>query len=66
MRGVSRHQGKRRPPGAGVDEIGLRRSLKFLRDSVTDPGAYIDRQYRSATVGREGWNEGQGRCAERG
>jgi putative heme-binding domain-containing protein len=36
--------------GPDLTEIGLRRSLKFLRDSVTDPSAYIDRQYRSATA----------------
>ena len=36
--------------GPELDEIGLRRSLKFLRDSLTDPGAYVNRQYRSATV----------------
>ena len=34
--------------GPDLTEIGLRRSLKFLRDSVTDPSSYIDRQYRSA------------------
>ena len=36
--------------GPDLTEIGLRRSLKFLRDSVTDPSAYIDRQYRSAAA----------------
>ena len=41
--------------GPELTEIGLRRSLKFLRDSVTDPSAYIGRQYRSATaVTRDG------------
>ena len=52
--------------GPELTEIGLRRSLKFLRDSVTDPSAYIDRQYRSATAVTRGRNENQGRCAERG
>jgi putative heme-binding domain-containing protein len=36
--------------GPDLTEIGLRRSLKFLRDSVTDPSSYIDRQYRSAAA----------------
>lgn len=36
--------------GPELTEIGLRRSLKFLRDSIVDPGAYIDPAYRSATV----------------
>jgi quinoprotein glucose dehydrogenase len=36
--------------GPDLTEIGLRRSLKFLRDSLTDPSSYIDRQYRSATA----------------
>ena len=36
--------------GPDLTEIGQRRSLKFLRDSVTDPSAYIDREYRSATA----------------
>jgi len=36
--------------GPDLTEIGLRRSLKFLRDSVTDPSLYIDRQFRSATA----------------
>jgi putative heme-binding domain-containing protein len=36
--------------GPDLTEIGLRRSLKFLRDSVTDPSSSIDRQYRSATA----------------
>ena len=36
--------------GPDLTEVGLRRSLKFLRDSVTDPSSYIDRQYRSAVA----------------
>ena len=36
--------------GPELTEIGLRRSLKFLRDSIVDPSAYIDPEYRSATV----------------
>jgi len=36
--------------GPDLTEIGLRRSLKFLRDSVTDPSSYIDRQYLSAAA----------------
>jgi putative heme-binding domain-containing protein len=36
--------------GPELTEIGLRRSLKFLRDAVTDPTSYIDRQYRAATA----------------
>ena len=41
--------------GPDLTEIGLRRSLKFLRDSLTDPSSYIDRQYRSAiAVTRDG------------
>jgi cytochrome c oxidase cbb3-type subunit III len=36
--------------GPDLTEIGLRRSLKFLRDSVVDPSAYIDSDYRSVTV----------------
>ena len=34
--------------GPDLTDVGLRRSLKFLRDSVTDPSSYIDRRYRSA------------------
>jgi putative heme-binding domain-containing protein len=36
--------------GPELTEIGLRRSLNFLRDSIVDPGASIDPEYRSATV----------------
>ena len=36
--------------GPDLSEIGLRRSLKFLRDSIVDPSAYIDPDYRSGTV----------------
>lgn len=36
--------------GPDLSEIGLRRSLKFLSDSITDPSAYINPEYRSATV----------------
>jgi putative heme-binding domain-containing protein len=36
--------------GPDLTDVGLRRSLKFLRDSVTDPSSYIDRQYRSAAA----------------
>jgi putative heme-binding domain-containing protein len=41
--------------GPDLTEIGLRRSLKFLRDSLTDPSSYIDQRYRSAiAVARDG------------
>ena len=36
--------------GPELTEIGLRRSLKFLRDSIVDPAAYVAPGYRSATV----------------
>ena len=36
--------------GPDLTEIGLRRSVKFLRDSIVDPSAYINPEYRSATV----------------
>jgi putative heme-binding domain-containing protein len=36
--------------GPDLTEIGLRRSLKFLRDSIVDPSAYINPEYRSVTV----------------
>ena len=36
--------------GPELTEIGLRRSLKFLRDSILDPSAYVNPQYRSVTV----------------
>jgi cytochrome c oxidase cbb3-type subunit 3 len=36
--------------GPDLTEIGLRRSLKFLRDSLVDPSAYINPDYRSVTV----------------
>lgn len=36
--------------GPELTEIGLRRSLKFLRDSLVEPSAHIDREYRAATV----------------
>jgi cytochrome c oxidase cbb3-type subunit 3 len=36
--------------GPELTEIGLRRSLKFLRDSIIDPSAYVNPQYRSVTV----------------
>jgi putative heme-binding domain-containing protein len=36
--------------GPELTEIGLRRSVKFLRDSIIDPSAYINPQYSSATV----------------
>jgi putative heme-binding domain-containing protein len=36
--------------GPELTEIGLRRSLKFLRDSILDPSAYINPAYRSAVV----------------
>ena len=36
--------------GPELDEIGLRRSLRFLRDSLIDPGAYVNPEHRSATV----------------
>jgi cytochrome c oxidase cbb3-type subunit 3 len=41
--------------GPDLSEIGLRRSLKFLRDSIVDPSDYINPEYRSATaVARNG------------
>ncbi len=36
--------------GPDLTEIGLRRSLQFLRDSIVDPSAYINPEYRSTTV----------------
>ena len=36
--------------GPDLTEIGLRRSLRFLRDSIVDPSAYINPEYRSVTV----------------
>jgi putative heme-binding domain-containing protein len=36
--------------GPDLTEIGLRRSLKFLRDSIVDPSASISPAYRSAIV----------------
>ena len=36
--------------GPELSGIGLRRSLEFLKDSIVEPSAYIDRAYRSATV----------------
>jgi putative heme-binding domain-containing protein len=36
--------------GPDLSEIGLRRSLKFLRDSIVDPSAYINPAYRSVSV----------------
>jgi cytochrome c oxidase cbb3-type subunit 3 len=36
--------------GPELTEIGLRRSLKFLRDSILDPSAYVNPQYRSVTL----------------
>jgi cytochrome c oxidase cbb3-type subunit 3 len=40
--------------GPELTEIGLRRSLKFLQDSLTDPSAYIGPEYRAATVTTRG------------
>jgi len=36
--------------GPELTEVGLRRSIAFLRDSIVDPSAYVDPDYRSATV----------------
>jgi cytochrome c oxidase cbb3-type subunit 3 len=36
--------------GPDLTKVGLRRSLKFLRDSIVDPSAYIDPEYRSVLV----------------
>jgi cytochrome c oxidase cbb3-type subunit 3 len=36
--------------GPELTEIGLRRSLSFLHDSIVDPAAYIGPEYRTATV----------------
>jgi cytochrome c oxidase cbb3-type subunit 3 len=36
--------------GPELTEVGLRRSLKFLRDSIVDPSAFIDPDYRAVTV----------------
>ena len=46
--------------GPELTEIGLRRSLKFLRDSILDPSAYINPAYRSAVSGHAGRNEDSG------
>ncbi len=42
--------GKGRFVGPDLSEIGLRRSIKFLVASILDPSAYINPEYRSATV----------------
>ena len=36
--------------GPELSEIGLRRSLKFLRESLTDPSAYMADNYRAVAV----------------
>jgi cytochrome c oxidase cbb3-type subunit 3 len=36
--------------GPELTQVGLRRSLKFLREAIVDPTAYVDPEYRSATV----------------
>jgi putative heme-binding domain-containing protein len=36
--------------GPELSEVGLRRSLKYLRESLTDPGAHINDEYRAVTV----------------
>ena len=36
--------------GPDLTEIGLRRSLRFLEQSLTDPGAYVPEDYRTVTV----------------
>jgi cytochrome c oxidase cbb3-type subunit III len=36
--------------GPDLSEVGLRRSLKFLRESLTDPGAHVNDEYRALTV----------------
>src|SRR5688500_381165 len=36
--------------GPELSEVGLRRSLKYLRESLTDPGAHINDVYRAVTV----------------
>ena len=36
--------------GPELSEVGLRRSLKFLRESITNPGAYIADDFRTVTV----------------
>jgi cytochrome c oxidase cbb3-type subunit III len=36
--------------GPDLSEIGLRRSLKFLRESLTDPNAFVAEDYRTVTV----------------
>ena len=36
--------------GPPLAEVGLRRSLKFLRDSLLDPNAHVADDYRTATV----------------
>jgi putative heme-binding domain-containing protein len=36
--------------GPELGEIGLRRSLAFLRESLVRPAAHIDRRYRTATI----------------
>src|SRR5262249_49803364 len=36
--------------GPPLDQVGLRRSLKFLRDSLLNPSAYIPREWDSSVV----------------
>ena len=36
--------------GPDLTEIGLRRTLKFLRDSLTDPDAFVAEEYRTAAI----------------
>jgi putative heme-binding domain-containing protein len=36
--------------GPELNQVGLRRSLKYLRESLVDPGAHISDEYRAVTV----------------
>ena len=36
--------------GPELTEIGLRRSVAFLRESLAEPDKYVPREYRSASV----------------
>lgn len=52
---VAQGQGGRLGPD--LSEIGLRRSLKFLRESLTDPNAFVADNYRTVTVVPSGGGE---------
>lgn len=46
--------------GPDLSGIGLRRSLVFLRESLTDPNAYIPQEYPAATAAKEDGSRVQG------